>query len=203
MAADKSRIDELRRRVEKDPASIAFAQLAEEYRRAGDYDEAVRVCQAGLARHPGYFSARVTLGLAFMEMGRLEEAQAELKSVLSAAPDNLAAVRALAEMHERISGLPETPDVETAAHDPGTDPDPADFHIDTFDPAHVNAAPAGADFVLDAGAEDANTAVAPDNTSLDLPIAEAPPATADPVLEDLEQWLEAIRADREAGKENE
>ena len=33
--AENSRIDDLRRRVQKDPASIAFAQLAEECRRAG------------------------------------------------------------------------------------------------------------------------------------------------------------------------
>ena len=33
--ADSQRIDDLRRRVPKDPASIAFAQLAEELRRAG------------------------------------------------------------------------------------------------------------------------------------------------------------------------
>ena len=58
------RIEDLRRRVQKDPASIAFAQLAEEYRRAGQYQEAVEVCRAGLAIHPGYLSARVTLGRA-------------------------------------------------------------------------------------------------------------------------------------------
>ncbi len=46
--ADESRIDDLRRRVQKDPASIAFAQLAEECRRAGRFDEAVEVCRAGL-----------------------------------------------------------------------------------------------------------------------------------------------------------
>ena len=60
--AESSRIDELRRRVQKDPASLAFAQLAEEYRRAGQFAEAVQICQTGLAIHPGYLSARVTLG---------------------------------------------------------------------------------------------------------------------------------------------
>ena len=59
--ADSPRIEDLRRRIQKDPASIAFAQLAEEYRRAGQYAEAIDVCRAGLALHPGYLSARVTL----------------------------------------------------------------------------------------------------------------------------------------------
>ena len=102
MAVTESpRIDELRRRVQKDPTSIAFAQLAEEYRRVGGYQEAVDVCRAGLARHPTYLSARVTLARALMELARYDEAQAELDVVLDLAPDNLAAIRALAEIHQR------------------------------------------------------------------------------------------------------
>lgn len=101
------RIDELRRRVDNDPASIAFAQLAEEYRRAGAYDEAARVCRAGLERHPTYLSARVTLGRALLELDRYDEAQAELELVLRSAPENLAAVRALAEVHQRRGNLAE------------------------------------------------------------------------------------------------
>ena len=95
------RIEDLRRRVLKDPASIAFAQLAEEYRRAGDCEEAVRVCEAGLAQHPAYLSARITLGRALFELGRLDDARAEFLRVLDAAPDNLVAVGNLAEIHQR------------------------------------------------------------------------------------------------------
>src|SRR5882672_9376884 len=95
------RIEELRRRVQKDPTSIAFAQLAEEYRRVGGYEEAVDACRAGLARHPAYLSARVTLARALMELARYDEAQAELDIVLDLALDNLAAIRALAEIHQR------------------------------------------------------------------------------------------------------
>jgi tetratricopeptide (TPR) repeat protein len=99
--ADNPRIEELRRRVQKDPASIAFAQLAEEHRRAGNHKEAIAVCRAGLAIHPGYLSARVTLGRALIEANDLITAETELKAVLRAAPDNLAAIRALAEVHHR------------------------------------------------------------------------------------------------------
>lgn len=95
------RIEDLRRRVLKDPASIAFAQLAEEYRRAGDCEEAVRVCEAGLAQHPAYLSARITLGRALFELGRLDDARTEFLRVLDAAPDNLVAVGNLAEIHQR------------------------------------------------------------------------------------------------------
>src|SRR4029077_18663434 len=97
--ADNQRIEDLRRRVHKDPASIAFAQLAEELRRNGDYQESVEVCRDSLAIHPGYLSARVPLGRSLLELNQLDEAQAELELVLKSAPENLAALRALAETH--------------------------------------------------------------------------------------------------------
>jgi tetratricopeptide (TPR) repeat protein len=103
--ADSSRIDDLRRRVQKDPASIAFAQLGEELRRAGALKEAVDVCRAGLARHPGYVSARVTLGRALLDLNDLDNADAELRLVLKQSPDNLAAVRARADIFRRRGDL--------------------------------------------------------------------------------------------------
>jgi tetratricopeptide (TPR) repeat protein len=102
---DDSRIEDLRRRIQKDPASIAFAQLAEEHRRAGDWEEAVRVCEAGLARHPAYLSARVTLGRALFELGRMDDARAEFLRVLESSPDNLVAIGKLAEIHQRTNPI--------------------------------------------------------------------------------------------------
>src|SRR5262249_14471178 len=105
--ADSQRIDDLRRRVQKDPASIAFAQLAEECRRAAALDEALEVCRAGLAVHPGYLSARVTLGRTLLELNQLDEAMEELGTVLRSAPENLAAIRGTAEIHQRRGDLVE------------------------------------------------------------------------------------------------
>jgi tetratricopeptide (TPR) repeat protein len=102
---ESSRIVELRRRVQADPASIAFAQLAEEYRRAGDLREAVRWCRAGLEHHPSYLSARVTLGRALLDLGMLDDAARELDIVLRGAPDNLSALRARADIYERAGAL--------------------------------------------------------------------------------------------------
>jgi tetratricopeptide (TPR) repeat protein len=100
--AENPRIEELRRRVQADPASIAFAALAEEFRRVGRYDEAVDACRTGLQRHPAYLSARVTLGRALIETGDFEAAREELETVLRSAPENLAAIRGLAQIHERL-----------------------------------------------------------------------------------------------------
>ena len=121
--ADNPRIDELRRRVQKDPASIAFAQLAEEYRRAGSYEDAIATCRGGLAIHPGYLSARVTLGRALIEVNDLDAAQAELEYVLKHAAENLSAIRGIAEIHHRRGQLSEALGYYKAAlalakHDP-------------------------------------------------------------------------------------
>ena len=118
--SDNPRIEALHRRVEKDPASIAFAQLAEEYRRGGDYQQAITICREGLARHPGYLSAQVTLGRALIELGQVDEARKELEAVLSVAPDNLAAIRALAEIHQHLgeTDIPHGGEPEFAAPPP-------------------------------------------------------------------------------------
>jgi hypothetical protein len=120
---DNTRFEELRRRIQKDPASIAFAQLAEEYRRAGNYDEAIAVSRTGLLIHPSYLSARVTLGRALIEVNDLANAQIELGQVLDHAADNLAAIRAMAEIHHRRGELSEALSyyksaLELARHDP-------------------------------------------------------------------------------------
>jgi tetratricopeptide (TPR) repeat protein len=101
VATDNPRILELRRRVQADPASLAFAQLAEELRREGENDEAVGVCRAGLQHHPGSLTARVTLGRALIELDRLDEAFTELTDVLDVVPGHLPAIRALAEVYQR------------------------------------------------------------------------------------------------------
>lgn len=100
--AENPRIEELRRRVQMDPASIAFAALAEEYRRQGRHEEAIQTCRGGLQRHPSYLSARVTLGRALIEVGDYEGAREELETVLRSAPENLAAIRGLALIHEHL-----------------------------------------------------------------------------------------------------
>ena len=116
--ADSPRIEELKRRVHSDPASIAFAALAEEYRRAGRFEDAIETCTAGLIRHPSYLSAHVTLGRALIEVGRLEDARNELEYVLRLAPENLAALRGLAEIHDRLGEGSHEPAAKSQPHEP-------------------------------------------------------------------------------------
>jgi tetratricopeptide (TPR) repeat protein len=105
--ADSPRIEELRRRIQQDPASLAFAPLAEEYRRAGRLDEAIRTCRTGLKRHPDYATARATLGRALLEQGMVDAAFVELAAVLEVAPEHLGALRGLGEIHSRRGEIDE------------------------------------------------------------------------------------------------
>ena len=116
---ENPRIEELRRRVQADPASIAFAALAEEFRRVGRYEDAIETCRTGLTRHPAYLSARVTLGRALIETGDYTGAQEELETVLRSAPENLAAIRGLAQIHERLGHSTEMhPDLHAMMQEP-------------------------------------------------------------------------------------
>jgi hypothetical protein len=84
----------------------AFAGIAERFRRAGDLDRAIALCRDGLKRFPTQLSARVTLGWALLDRGEYDEARAELEQVIRRAPDNLAAIRGLAELHDRADNAP-------------------------------------------------------------------------------------------------
>ena len=81
--------------------STAFGPIAERFRRAGDHERAISLCREGLKKFPNHASARVTLGWALLETGKYDEAREELEAVLRRAPDNLAAIRGLAELHDR------------------------------------------------------------------------------------------------------
>ena len=167
--ADSARIEELKRRVLLDPASIAFAALAEEYRRGGLFEDAIATCKAGLQRHPAYLSARVTLGRALLELGRYDEARAELELVLRTAPENLAAIRGLAEIHHRVGDLPETvPNEPRAAATPIAPAAVAPPAVAPPAPAPAPVAPVPV----------APAAVAPRAAPLDTPPPPTPPPAA-------------------------
>jgi tetratricopeptide (TPR) repeat protein len=100
-----TRIDELRRRLERDPGSRLFAQLAEELRKNGELVEAIRVARAGLAVHSSYPSARLTLGRALLDSGDATGARLELESALRDAPDNILASRYLGQAREALGDL--------------------------------------------------------------------------------------------------
>ncbi len=95
-------IERLKEKIEKDPNSKLFVPLAEEYKKAGMYDEAIDLLTKGLERQPGYLSARVSLGKIYIERGMLNEAMVEFEKVIAAIPDNLYAHKKLSEIYRDL-----------------------------------------------------------------------------------------------------
>ena len=95
--ADTPRIAELRKKIDKDPGSRLFAQLAEELRKEGQFDEAIAVARKGLEKNPNYPSARLTIARALLDSRRPGDARAELEQVVKASPDNIMASRLLGD----------------------------------------------------------------------------------------------------------
>lgn len=99
-------IEKLREKLEKDPSSTLFVPLAEEYKKAGMLDEAIKVLKDGIEKKPGYMSARVSLGKVYLEKGMKQEAAEEFTKVVDAIPDNFYAHKKLAEIYRDQNDIP-------------------------------------------------------------------------------------------------
>ena len=95
-------IERLKEKIEKDPNSKLFVPLAEEYKKAGMYDEAIDALIKGLEKQPAYLSARVSLGKIYIERGMFADAMAEFEKVIAAIPENLYAHKKLAEIYREL-----------------------------------------------------------------------------------------------------
>jgi tetratricopeptide (TPR) repeat protein len=193
------RIEDLERRVHADPTSVAFAALAEEYRRAGRFREAVDTCRAGLMRHPVYVSARVTLGRALLDSGDLDGARAELEAVLTVAPDNLAAIRGLADIHRRLDHLPEALEqyrsaLGIARHDPELH-EKVEQLSRQLEPRPAESAQAGRSYEA---TRDAISSAGTGGNEPSEPIPEGPVREPPATLAALEGFLDAVVTARQA-----
>ena len=99
---DNARTGELRRKLDKDPGSRLFGQLAEELRKDGKLEESISVARKGLEKNPNYPSARLTLARALLDSGRPREARPELEQIVKASPDNIMASRLLGDALEQL-----------------------------------------------------------------------------------------------------
>jgi tetratricopeptide (TPR) repeat protein len=92
-------------RLARDRESLAFAQLADLYRKAGRTGEAVALCREGLQRWPHYTTARLILAKTLLGEGQLEAAQAEVDAMLQTSPKDVQCHRLAAEVHRRAGRL--------------------------------------------------------------------------------------------------
>lgn len=179
---------------------------AEQIRRSGDPATAIDLCRDALARFPGHLSARVTLGWALLDLGRLQEAREEFQVVRHSAPDNFAAIRGLAQLHvleENDSSY--TPDLG-ATHEPpapmaAAPPSPARpvvaaaAAVAPVAPEPVAPEPAPVPAVVPVVTIPPMAAVAPPAPQ---PVAALHVPSPSPVVMRLEAWLSRVEALRAA-----
>jgi tetratricopeptide (TPR) repeat protein len=121
------RIEELRQKFHENPRRY-FAPLANEYRKAGDPEQAIAICRAHLAQQPGHMSGHVVYGQALYDAHRTEEAREVFKLALVLDPDNIIVLRHLGDI-ARQSG-----DVEEARswYSRALDGDPHDAEVAAY-----------------------------------------------------------------------
>ena len=102
MASQTPAIERLQKRLEKEPNSLVFVQLADEYRKEGMLPEALKVCREGLRKHPNYWSALAALGRIQYEMGDPTPASETLEKVIRAVPDHPFANRLLGDIYVKL-----------------------------------------------------------------------------------------------------
>lgn len=103
MPPQEQREERIRRLEEarvRRPESLAFARLADEYRKAGRLERALETVREGLVRHPAYLGGRVVHARVLQDLGADEEAVHAFEKVLEVDPFNLIALQSLADIHE-------------------------------------------------------------------------------------------------------
>ena len=150
--SSQPRIEALRARWDRDPSSRLSLQLAEEYRRSGDLDQALHVLRKGIETAPS-IAAEVALGRCLLEANDLAAAKVHLGRAIERDPTQMVAYRHLIEVHTRLGDRSEAGaalDIYRQLNP--TDPDLGELAARVADaaPAAVEVAPP----VVDAASED-------------------------------------------------
>ena len=95
--ASSARIDELKKKFDENPRRY-FAPLANEFRKSGDIEQAIVICEEFLPQQPGHMSGHIVYGQALYEAGRLPESRTVFETALGLDPENLIALRHLGDI---------------------------------------------------------------------------------------------------------
>jgi tetratricopeptide (TPR) repeat protein len=95
--ASTTRIEELEKKFNENPRRY-FAPLANEYRKAGDLEQAIAICRTYVPQQPAHMSGHIVFGQALFEAGEHEEARGVFEAALALDPENLIALRHLGDI---------------------------------------------------------------------------------------------------------
>jgi tetratricopeptide (TPR) repeat protein len=96
-----SEIEKLEARYRENPKGRNFAPLADAYRKAALIDNAIELCQTGLQLHPDYVSGHIVHGRCLVDKKDDSGAESVFRRVLDLDPENILALKVLAEIAER------------------------------------------------------------------------------------------------------
>ncbi|MGA8212382.1 MAG: tetratricopeptide repeat protein, partial [Candidatus Sulfotelmatobacter sp.] len=103
--ASSARIEELERKFTENPRRF-FAPLANEFRKAGQLQEAIALCREFVPQQPGHMSGHIVLGQSLFEAGDYTEARAVFTTALELDPENLIALRHLGDIARLGADIP-------------------------------------------------------------------------------------------------
>jgi len=100
-----SEIEKLEHRYNENPKGRNFAPLADAYRKAGQVDLAIDLCRKGLELHPDYISAYIVYGRCLIDKKDDPAAETVFRKVLGLDPENVLALKILADVADRTHRL--------------------------------------------------------------------------------------------------
>ncbi len=160
--ASSGELEKLERRWAENQLGLTFAPLAEAYRKAGDSARALLLLQTGMSQHPNYIPAHIVRGRCHLDTQSDAEAELSFLRVTELDPENVIALKSLAEISERAGRLPEAMRRLEMLLDVDRNNEEARGHLDRIREvfASMNAAPApaagvtpGAPFAAEPAAE--------------------------------------------------
>ncbi|KAA3657446.1 MAG: hypothetical protein DWQ10_13250 [Calditrichaeota bacterium] len=87
----EAKFDNLKSLLQQNPDSIIFARVAEALLAKGKTDEAIRICEEGIRKHPFYVTGHMVLGKCYLRNKMFDLAEKEFKRVLLFEPKHIAA----------------------------------------------------------------------------------------------------------------
>jgi tetratricopeptide (TPR) repeat protein len=100
-------IEQLSEKLQADPKSRIFAQLADAYRKSDLLDEAIDTAKRGLENHPNYAIAHLILGRCYLAKGMYALAREEFELTIKNDIQNLVGYKLLGETYEKQNMYPE------------------------------------------------------------------------------------------------
>lgn len=95
----------------RDPSSLVYAELAEALRRRGQRDEALRVAEFGVGRHPQHADGHDCLARIYADLGDFARARAAWERTLEIAPEHTGALKGIGFLFYRQGDTKRATDV--------------------------------------------------------------------------------------------